>query len=336
MNKQEVLKQASVIDIHAHVVLQETMGAAGEYGPFLGTNPDNTPFFQIGKNYRLNGVKYEGSPFMDADIRIDKMKASSIDYQVLSPNPLTYFHFIPAAEAIRFCQIHNDALSRLVERHGQYLGGFAALPMQDPQAASQELKRAVTELNLMGAAFGTDMPLRLHDPALDVVYETASELNVPIYIHPGPAGVDGPDGDPALRHFELDIVAGFTCQETIAVGSLVYGGVLDRHPELDICISHGGGAVAMTAYRMAQAARKRPWAAENIRENGKFEAMLKRLWVDTHIGHPDGIELLSATFGANHLVYGTNFAGWDMPENLDSNHIPSFLADNARQLLRRA
>ncbi|MBV4396473.1 amidohydrolase [Advenella alkanexedens] len=335
MNQQEGLKHASVIDMHAHIVLAETMGAAGDYGPFLGKYPDNTPYFQIGKTYRLNGVKYEGSPFMDVDCRLEKMAESGIDYQVLSPNPLTYFHFIPAQEAIRFCRIHNDAVARLVGNNSQKLGAFAALPMQDPKAASEELKRAVNELNLMGAGFGTDMPLRLHDPAMDIVYETAAELGVPLYIHPSPAGIDGPEGDPVLRHFELDIVAGFTCQETLAIGSLVYGGVLERHENLKICISHGGGAVAMTRYRMAQAARKRPWSPASLRETGNFEAMLKRLWVDTHIGHPKGIELLSETFGADHLVYGTNFAGWDMPDNLDSHALPGFLADNARKLLCR-
>ena len=336
------LATASVIDVHAHIVIQETMGAAGEFGPFIGQNPDGTPYFQVGANYRLDGVRYVGSPFMDVDVRLRRMAERGIDFQVLSPNPLTYFHFIRDQDAIRFCQVHNDCAAATVRQHPYHLAAFAALPLQAPQAAVDELRRAVTELGLVGAAFGTDARLALDAPALDALYAEAVRLDVPLFIHPGPAGIDGPKGDPALKRFDLDIIAGFAAQETLAVATLVYGGVLDRHPGLDICLSHGGGATALLMGRMAKGARKRPWSPAALRPDGAFEERVQRLWFDTHVDHPLVLPLLSAAVGRAHLVYGTNFAGWDEPDAPERGSggtaaslvAPPDLADNARRLLR--
>lgn len=332
------LASARVVDIHAHIVLAETMGAAGEFGPWLGQEPDGTPVFRIGTTYRLRGVRYAGGPFMDVDRRLARMDERSIDFQVVSPNPLTYFHFIPPEDAARFCRVHNDAMARTIAPYPHRLAGLAAVPLQDPQRAAEELERAVRDLGLRGAAFGTDTVMPLDDPRMDVLWAKAVELDVPIYIHPGSAGIDGPAGDPALRRFDLDIISGFAAQETLAVATLIYGGVLDRHPQLDLCISHGGGATALLMGRMARAARKRPWSPSALRADGAFEERLARLWFDTHVEHPQVLDLLSRAVGRDRLIYGTNFSGWDEPDVGHDSDIPEHvfpvLADNARRWLR--
>ena len=80
-----------MIDLHAHVVLEATLGAAGPQGPDLDEGDPTTgrlPCFRVG-DYRLVGVRYRGSPFMDVGARLAAMDAAGIDRQVLSPNPLT-------------------------------------------------------------------------------------------------------------------------------------------------------------------------------------------------------------------------------------------------------
>ena len=327
------LANAGVIDVHAHVVIAETMGAAGHYGPEIGKHADGLPWFRVG-DYRLDGVRYVGSPFMDADVRLKRMSEAGIDFQLLTPNPLTYFHFIDARSAINFCRVHNDALRLIIASHPDRLGGCAALPMQDVGAAIEELHRCVHDLGLMGASIGTDMPYTLDDPAMDAFYEACVALDVPLFIHPGPAGIDGPPGDMRLKRFDLDVVIGFAAQEAIAVASLIYGGVLDRHPKLDICLSHGGGSSAYLLGRMARGARKRPWALPEIRPDGAFEARYQSLWFDTHLNSPRSEAFFAETVGRDRLVYGTNFAGWDAPD-ADAAHKPAaYLAENARRLLR--
>lgn len=327
------LATAKVIDVHAHVVLAESMGAAGRFGPEIGAAADGMPWFRVG-DYRLDGVRYVGGPFMDAGLRLQRMDAAGIDVQILSPNPLTYFHFIEAPEAVRFCRVHNDALKAIVDAHPARLAGFAALPMQDVGAAVEELHRAVGDLGMLGGYIGTDMPRPLDDREHDRLYEACVALDVPLFIHPGPAGLDGPPGDPRLRRFDLDVVIGFAAQETIAVASLIYGGVIDRHPALDLCISHGGGSSAYLLGRLARAARKRPWAAAELRPDGAFEERYRSLWFDTHLNSDRSEAFFVETVGRDRLVYGTNFVGWDAPD-AGAGHAPEpFLADNARRLLR--
>lgn len=329
------LAAAHCIDVHAHVVLAETMGAAGgTIGPEIGYTDDGRPWFRVGP-YRLDGVRYEGSPFMDRDIRLARMDSFGIDWQLLSPNPLTYLHHIPAADAVAFCRTHNDALAAHIAPASQRLGGVAALPIQDVGAAVEELDRAVGELGLLGAAIGTHGPIPLDAPEMDRLYETFTRLDVPLFIHPGPAGIDGPAGDPALTRYDLDVVIGFAAQEAIAVATLIYGLVLDRHPSLDICISHGGGSTGYLIGRMARAARKRPWSPQDLRADGAFEERFARLWLDDHLNDAASLELLKTRVGDARLVYGTNFAGWDAPDAPPGGASPhARLADNARRLLR--
>lgn len=323
---------AETIDVHAHAVLEETMGAAGQHGPELSF--DDSPRFRVA-DYELNGVKYRGSPFMDPELRIKAMDKAGIDFQILSPNPLTYFHFIDSDQAQIFARTHNDALAGAVTQHPERLAAFATLPMQDLGFAVEELDRAINELGFLGAYIGTDFGMQLNDERLDPFYEKLIALDVPLFIHPAPAGIDGPSGDANLKQFDLDIIVGFAAQETIAVCTLIYGGVLQRHPELDICLSHGGGATGYAYGRMKMAAQKRPWASAELRADGTFDELLHRLWFDTHVHAGDSLELLKKNVNNERLVFGTNFAGWDQQDyNVRDEAKP--YTKNAQLLLRAA
>jgi aminocarboxymuconate-semialdehyde decarboxylase len=320
------------IDVHAHVVLEETFGTAGVHGPTL-TDEDGVPVFRVG-SYCLRGVRYRGGPFMDPEKRLAAMDAARIGVQVLSPNPLTYFHHVAAREAIAFCRRHNDALAKLVRAHAPRLLGFAALPMQDVSAALDELDRA-RGLGLLAGYVGTEFGSPLDAPALDRFYAGCVERDVPLFLHPAPAGIDGPPGDARLGRFDLDLVMGFAAEETLTVATLIYGGVLDRHPRLDVCISHGGGAAPYLVGRMAAAARKRAWAPAAIRPDGAFEERLARLWYDVHVHDARALGLLRSVVGDERLVYGTNFAGWDQAEPQPLGALGETLTRNAARLLRR-
>ena len=330
------LARARSIDVHAHAVLEGTMGAAGRYGPELGEHEDGKPWFRIG-DFRLDGVRYRGGPFMDVELRLEQMAASGIEFQLLSPNPLTYFHFIDAGDATTFCSRHNDELAALVAQYPDRLAALAALPMQDPRAACAELERAVTELGMLGAYIGAELPIPLDHSELDPFYEKLVALDVPLFIHPAPPGIDGPKGDARMRRFDFEILLGFAAQETLTIATLIIGGVLSRHPGLDVCISHGGGSIALLAERLADACRRRPWSPEHVRADGAFESFLARFWLDNHIHAEGGAALLERFVGPEHVVLGTNFAGWDQPKTVNPDDpATQRLADNARRLLRVA
>lgn len=327
-----------MLDLHAHVVLEGTLGAAGPYGPELRDADPATggaPCFRVG-DYELNGVRYRGTPFMDVELRIAAMDRLGIEQQMLSPNPLTYFGRADADWAAAFCRRHNDELARTIASAPERLLGAAQLPMQDPAAAAAELARSIGELGLVAAYIGTDLDRPLDDPAFDVVWSACVDLDVPVFLHPSVEGIEAPRRDDRRTRFDADLWIGFCYEETLAVATLVLGGVLARHPELDCCISHGGGATAMLAERMAHAARTRPWADDAIAAAGAVEALLARLWWDAHVGGPKALANLVTMFGTDRVVAGTNLAGWDSspdPSHGNDDLAATFTA-NARRLLR--
>jgi aminocarboxymuconate-semialdehyde decarboxylase len=323
---------SGLIDVHAHAVLEGSLGAAGAAGPELGET-DGRPWFRIG-GYVLQGVRYRGSPFMDPELRIAAMDEHGIERQLLSPNPLTFFSGLEAGAAAAYCRAHNDDLAAIVARHPERLLGAAQLPMQDVTAAIAELERAVRELGLVAAYIDTDAADGLDAAAMDPFYRALVELDVPLFVHPTSIGPGGPPSDPRLRRFDLDLVVGFAYQETLAVAALIFGGVLDRHPSLDVCVSHGGGALTSLYGRFARAAAGRAWVEPAVREAG-FGSYLRRIWFDTHLHSGQALQTLSEIAGSDRLVYGTNFVGWDAEAPGTHPRIPGVdLAANARRLLR--
>lgn len=321
-----------VIDLHAHAVLEAGFGVAGEHGPELAVDADGVSYFRIGK-YRMKPMAYRGTPFMEPELRLALMDKLGITLQLLSPNPLTMFHRIDAPTAIRFCQVHNDAMAELVARHPGRLLGAAALPMQDVAAAIVELERCVTQLGLVAAHTGTDYPVTLDDPSLDDFYRALVDFDVPLFLHPSSSGGAELPDDRRLARFDLSILMGYAYEETMAVATLVIGGVLDRHPALDVCISHGGGSMAFLWERFQRMASFRAWAPPSVKERG-FRDVMRRIWFDAHVEGDAALRMLVDVVGTERLVFGTNFGGWDTPAALDP--MAQQLTANARRLLRLA
>jgi aminocarboxymuconate-semialdehyde decarboxylase len=315
---------SGVIDLHAHVVLVDALGTAGPYGPVHDDDAEGVEFFRVG-DYTMKPIPYRGSVFMDLDRRLTEMDRVGIDRQMLSPNPLTFFGGIEPAPAAAFARATNEAMASLVARCPDRLLGSAQLPMQDPVAAVAELDRAVGDLGLVAAYIGTDYGRTLDDRRYDDLYRRLVELDVPLFVHGVTNDGRGPVGDARLRRFGLDLIVGYTYEETLAAASLVLGGVLDRHPALDVCLSHGGGAIAFLAQRFDSMAKFRG-------ADSDFAASLRRLWFDSHLEPGSARDLVVDTVGLGRMVYGTNFGGWDTPTSTDD--FDASLTPNAHRLLR--
>ena len=311
-----------VIDLHAHVVLEESFGAAGKYGPELSSG-EKLQEFRVG-DYIMR-VPYRGSVFMDAQKRIEAMDALGVDLQLLSPNPLSFFGHINAEDALEFARASNDAMVKHIDPFKDRLLGAASVPLQDPDLACQEVERAVTDLGLIAAYVGTDYGFSLDDPKLDVFYQTVVNLDIPLLIHPATNnGIRGAS-DERLSRFGLDLILGYAYEETIAVASLVLGGVMQRHPKLDVCVSHGGGAIAFLKQRFES-------MATFLGAESTFAEDLKLLWFDSHLEEGPAHDLVVSTVGSDRMVFGTNFGGWDTPTVVTD--FDRDLTVNAIQLLR--
>ncbi|MEO8751389.1 MAG: amidohydrolase family protein [Casimicrobiaceae bacterium] len=316
------------VDVHAHILLPEVMGLAGEAGPEMGV-ANGQSFFRSG-HYVLRGVRFTGSPFSDVPLRLAAMDRIGIDHQVLSPNPLTYFYAQPPAVAMTFCRAHNDAMARTVRAHPRRFSGLAQLPMQDPEGAASELARAVAELGLVGAYIGSDFAgIDLAAPSLAPVWRALEALDVPVVIHPAPVDVErGPAQQQGSRAWDLDIVIGFGHDETSAVAHLLYGGVLDRHPRLRVHIPHAGGTAPYLKGRMHTALRRRPWAADLLRRS--FDDQWSQLTFDCLAGTDAAMTFLIDSERAERVMLGTNFAGWDQEDDIVARVAALALSEDAR------
>ena len=319
-----------VIDLHAHIVFPETMNRAGSFGPELLTGADGIVSFRFG-GYQMKPMDYRNTIFMDVDMRLEEMHRHGIDLQLLSPNPLTFFHHIPEQDAINFCITQNDAMANIVSKHADKFLGAAALPIQDIDAAIREAERSVQQLGLSAVYIGTNFPFDIHDPCLDDLYSAITELNVPLFMHPASSGGPGGPDDHRLAHFDMTLILGYAYEETMAVAQLVLGGVVDRHPHLDICISHGGGVASYLFPKLEGWSEVRDWAPQSVKEHG-FLHGLKKLWFDVHVPGKLQKQMLLDLVGIERCVYGTNFGGWDTPGEADA--FARSLSPNAEKLMR--
>jgi predicted TIM-barrel fold metal-dependent hydrolase len=185
--------------------------------------------------------------------RLHDMDASGITLQVLSVSG-PGADLLPPAEGIALARALNDRLAAAVAAHPGRYAGFAHLPMTAPEAAADELERAVRDLGFHGALInGLTDGRFLDDAAFAPILARAETLDVPLYLHPGipPAAVRGAyyEGLPDRLGFLLAIAGwGWHAETAVHVLRLVLSGTLDRHPRLHLIIGHmGEGLPAMLA-----------------------------------------------------------------------------------------
>ena len=184
---------------------------------------------------------------LDED-RLAAMDAAGIDVQVLSqtqPGPES----LPAGAAVPLAREANDFLAAAISRHPDRFSGFAVLPTPAPEAAADELERAVTKLGLKGALINGRTGGRfLDDRSFWPIFERAERLGVPIYLHPGlpPPAVREASYEglpPAASHW-LSIAAwGWHVDTGLHALRLIAAGVFDRFPKLQVIIGHMGEAI---------------------------------------------------------------------------------------------
>jgi len=172
--------------------------------------------------------------------RLPEMDATGVEIQVLSLTVPGVQADVNGATALDQARFANDYLARVVSEHPDRFRGFAALPMQDPQAAVGELERAIRELGFCGALINDHLQGHyLDDPRYDEVWAALESLSVPLYLHPG-----SPPADNWKVLAGQPLLYGSTWSWAAEVGGhalrVIYGGVFDRHPGATLILGHMG------------------------------------------------------------------------------------------------
>ena len=187
-------------------------------------------------------------------VRLAEMDEAGIDVQVLSISaPGT--HKLDAAAAVPMAKRANDRLSEAVSANPDRFVGLAAIPIQDPAAAADELERAVVKLGLRGAILHSLTNNRFADDArFWPFYERAAQLGVPIYLHPArphQAVVEAyyADFTSDYRHF-TGPVWGYTVEAATMAIRLVLSGVTKAFPGLQFILGHMGEGLPFLIWRI--------------------------------------------------------------------------------------
>ncbi|MGX9792638.1 amidohydrolase family protein [Mycobacterium sp. MMS18-G62] len=185
-------------------------------------------------------------------LRLEQMDSAGIDFQILSLFDPGVQEDDDVARAVDYARRANDDLAETVRENPDRFGAFATLATQDPDAAAAELQRAVTDLGFAGALVnGRTHDRYLDDPAYEDLFERAETLGVPIYLHPTtphPAVMDAwfaPYVDDGLHLASW----GFAVEAGTHALRLIYSGLFDRHPRLQMILGHLGEMLPFSAFR---------------------------------------------------------------------------------------
>jgi aminocarboxymuconate-semialdehyde decarboxylase len=296
-----------IIDPHAHIAPEafiddvragrfgsEVYIESGEPWEYLVLNT-----LVLGKeNIHRNNLPQET---YDVDMRLGHMKQMGVDRQILSIVPPMTFYGLDAGLNLELAASLNDSLSSLAQKHPAQFSCMATVPLQAPQKAAEELERAVKAGHL-GVEIGSNVAGgNLDDPALDVFWAKAVALDVPIFIHP----VDVMGSQDRLKNYHLRNFIGNPLDTTIAVACLIFGGVLDRFPDIRFYLSHVGGFVPWIRGRWQHGYGER----EETKIHGAKapEEYFERFFYDTIIHNAEAFKYAVNTLGADKFLYGTDY-----------------------------
>ncbi len=314
------------IDIHAHYYPESYLRLLAEAGTRFGASYQET---EQGPIVEVAGLRAGpiARDFIDLDLRVAEMDAIGVDVHALSlTQPMVYWADRELSR--RLAVAFNDAVQAAHEAYPRRLVGFATLPMHYPDLALAELERAAGLSGIRGVYLGTRiLEQELSDPAFHPVYERAEALGLPVFLHP--LNVSDPK---RLQPYFLANLLGNPFDTAIAAAQLIFGGVLDRFSDLQVCLPHAGGAFPYLVGRLQHGWMVRPELGHL--EKGPVE-YLDRFTYDTIAHSETALGYLIDLVGAERVMLGSDYCfdmGCRRPVEVVTQH-PRLSAEQQRLIL---
>jgi aminocarboxymuconate-semialdehyde decarboxylase len=299
-----------VIDTHTHYFPRGFLEMLGKDGAAEGAEYVETPegFFVQAAGFRNGPMP---SRFWNLEERLADMDATGITMQVLSlTSPMTYWASPGLSE--RLSRAYNDACAEAHRQYPERFIGLATLPMPDIDRGLRELERARALPGIHGLYMGTHINGRdLSDPDFLPFFQAAEAAGLPIFLHPLIVL-----GGARLKPFYLNNLLGNPFEAAVAAAHLIFGGVLDRCPDLEVSLPHAGGALPILAGRLDRGARVRKEGRHMPRPPSHY---LRRFTYDTISHSPEILRWLIAQVGVDRIVLGSDYTfdmGYDRPLGL--------------------
>ena len=291
------------IDIHTHILPKNwpDLKARYGYGGFIYLEHHGPGCARM---MRDDGHFFREiqSNCWDPEARLRECDEHGVHVQVLSTVPVMFSYWAKPEHTLDLARLLNDHLAEVVAAHPRRFVGLATLPMQAPDLAVRELERAVQQLGLAGIEIGTHVnDWNLNEDALFPVFQAAEELGAAVFVHPWDMM-----GKERMPKYWLPWLVGMPAETSLAICSMIFGGVFERLPGLRVAFAHGGGAFPATIGRIEHGFKVRPdlCAVDN---DVNPRAYLGRFYLDSLVHDARVLRYLIELVGADKIALGSDY-----------------------------
>ncbi len=268
----------------------------------------------------------------DPVVRLRDCDQHGVTVQVLSTVPVMFSYWAQPQHTYDLARVLNDHLAEVVRTYPDRFLALGTLPMQAPNLAIRELERCIHELHFPGVQIGSHVNGKnLDEPEFFPIFEAAQQLDACLFVHPW----DMFARERMTRYF-LPWLVGMPAETTLAICSLLFGGVLERLPGLRVAFAHGGGSFPWTLGRIDHAFHVRPDLCA-VRCTLSPRTQLSRLYFDSLLHDTEALRYLLRLVGAQRIALGSDYPfplGEESPGSLIES-LPELTDDERDWLLVR-
>lgn len=295
------LPRIFTVDIHTHILPEHIpdFGKKFGYGGFVTLDhhkPCCARMIIDGKFFR----EIEDNCW-SAEARIKECDHHQVDVQVLSTVPVMFGYWAKANDCLETSMFLNDHIAGIVHRYPRRFAGLGTVPMQDPDMAIKELERCM-KIGLKGIQIGSHVnDWNLDAPELFPVFAAAEKLGAAIFVHPWDMM-----GQDKMKKYWLPWLVGMPAETSLAICSMIFGGVFERLPNLRVAFAHGGGSFPATIGRIEHGFVCRPDLVA-VDNNVNPKEYLGKFYLDSLVHDPHMLNYLVQLVGANRVALGTDY-----------------------------